>query len=237
MKKRIVVLTGAGISAESGIATFRDAGGLWDKYRVTDVCTPGGWACDPELVTNFYNARRRETAEKRPCEAHRLVAALEEWYDVRVITQNIDNLHEQAGSTHVVHLHGELMKSTSSREPNDPRCIETIPPDRLDIHMGDLAPDGSQKRPFIVWFEEPVPLIEEAARLSATADIYIIIGTSLNVYPAAGLTQYVPDEAPVYLIDPAPVRWNALRSFHHIQKGASEGMRELLHLLRDASQL
>lgn len=232
MKKRIVVLTGAGISVESGITTFRDAGGLWEKYRVEDVCTPRGWARDQRLVTDFYNARRRETLRVKPNRAHELVKRLEEWYDVRVITQNIDNLHEQAGSSHVIHLHGELMKVTSSREPNNPRYIRTLTPSSPDVHIGDLAADGSQLRPFIVWFEEPVPLIEEAARLSQTADIYIIIGTSLNVYPAAGLTQYVPEEAPIYLIDPAPVRWNALRPFHHIQKGAGEGMQELIEILR-----
>ena len=229
--KKIVVLTGAGISAESGVATFRDSGGLWEQYSIEDVCTPGGWARNPKLVTEFYNARRRQTMTVRPNKAHELVKELEKHYDVRVITQNVDNLHEQAGTQDVVHLHGELMKVTSSFDPNNPRYIQERTPDNLDVEIGETAADGSQLRPFIVWFEEPVPLIDEAARICQTADIFIIIGTSLNVYPAAGLTQFVPEHAPIYLIDPAPVRWNSLRPFTHIQKGASEGMAELMKLL------
>lgn len=222
--KRIVVLTGAGMSAESGISTFRDSGGLWDTYRVEDVATPEGWMRNPQLVTEFYNTRRKELMTVSPCRGHQLLAELERNYEVDIITQNVDNLHERAGSTRVLHLHGELMKVTSTREPNNPAFIEELPADRLEIHIGDLARDGSQLRPFIVWFGEPVPNIERAAEMSAQADIYLIIGTSLNVYPAAGLTRFVPETTPIYLIDPHPVEWNSPRSFIHIQKGASEGM-------------
>ena len=229
--KRLVVLTGAGMSAESGISTFRDSGGLWDNYNVEDVATPEGWARDPQLVTEFYNTRRRELQHVEPCLGHKLLAELEQHFDVEIITQNVDNLHERAGSTKVTHLHGELMKVCSSRDPNNPHFIETLPPDHCEVAMGDLAKDGSQLRPFIVWFGEAVPNIERAAELSAQADIYLIIGTSLNVYPAAGLTAYVAPEAPIYLIDPKPVPWNAAHHFHQIQKGASQGMEELIRIL------
>jgi NAD-dependent deacetylase len=229
--KKLVVLTGAGMSAESGISTFRDSGGLWDTYRVEDVATPEGWARNPQLVTDFYNTRRRELLNVKPCRGHELLAQLEKDFDVEIITQNVDNLHERAGSTKVTHLHGELMKVCSSRDPNNPHFIETLPPDHCEVAMGDLAKDGSQLRPFIVWFGEAVPNIERAAELSAQADIYLIIGTSLNVYPAAGLTAYVAPEAPIYLIDPKPVPWNAAHHFHQIQKGASQGMEELIRIL------
>ncbi len=229
---KVVVLTGAGMSAESGISTFRDSGGLWEQYRVEDVATPDGWQRNPALVNDFYNTRRRELLSTKPCRGHELVAELERFYDVSVVTQNIDNLHERAGSSKVIHLHGELMKATSSRNPNDPRCIQTLSPEHPDIRMGDLAADGSQLRPFIVWFGEPVPEIERAAALCEQADLMIIIGTSLNVYPAAGLTLYVPAEAPIYLIDPKPVRWNSTRPFRHLQMGASEGMEALMEELR-----
>ncbi len=232
MKKTIVALTGAGMSAESGISTFRDSGGLWDTYNVEDVCTPDGWMRDPALVNNFYNIRRRELVGTKPNMGHKLLAELEQDFSVRVITQNVDDLHERAGSTEVLHLHGELMKVTSSRNPNDSRCIKTLSADCPDLHHGDLAADGSLLRPFIVFFGEAVPNIEPAIEICATADIFVVIGTSLNVYPAAGLTGYVPDGAPIYLIDPKPVQWNSLRSFLHLQKGASEGMSELCALLR-----
>ena len=230
--KKVIVLTGAGISAESGISTFRDNGGLWEQYDVEQVCTPEGWQKDSALVTEFYNLRRSQLLQVKPCKAHQLVAQLEKDYEVAVITQNVDNLHEQAGSTNVIHLHGELMKVTSSLQPNNPKYIRTLDTDHLEVKIGDLAADGSQLRPFIVWFGEPVPQIEMAAEMSALADIYIIIGTSLNVYPAAGLTQFVPDECPIYLIDPKPVKWNSNHRFTHIMKGASEGMEELIQLLK-----
>ena len=229
----IVILTGAGISAESGISTFRDNGGLWDQYNVEDVATPEGWARNPELVLDFYNIRRRQLQDIQPCKAHQLVARLEENHRVTVITQNVDNLHERAGSTNVVHLHGELTKVTSSRTPNDPRHIRNLAPEEWEVKLGDKAADGSQIRPFIVWFGESVPLIEQAAELCMQADIFVIIGTSLNVYPAAGLTQYVPEEAPIYLIDPKPVQWNSRHTFRHIQKGASEGMEELIRIIHE----
>ena len=230
---KVVILTGAGMSAESGISTFRDNGGLWDKYNVEDVATPAGWARNPQLVTDFYNIRRRELLATKPCLGHELVAQLEEKYDVTVITQNVDNLHERAGSSHVIHLHGELMKVTSSLSPNDPRYIQTLPPEHPEVKIGDKAGDGSQLRPFIVWFGEPVPEIERAAAICEQADIMVIIGTSLNVYPAAGLTLYAPDYARIYLIDPKPVKWNSSRPFEHIMMGASAGMQELMKRLSE----
>ncbi len=231
---KVVVLTGAGMSAESGISTFRDNGGLWEQYNVEDVATPEGWARNPSLVTEFYNTRRRQLLDAKPCRGHKLVAQLEAEHDVTVITQNVDDLHERAGSSHVIHLHGELMKVTSSRDPNNPRYIQTLPPDHMEVKIGDKAADGSQLRPFIVWFGEPVPEIETAAEYCAKADLMLIIGTSLNVYPAAGLTRLVADGVPIYLIDPKPVQWNSSHPFHHIMQGASAGMEEFLKLLKQA---
>ncbi|MBQ2518490.1 MAG: NAD-dependent deacylase [Bacteroidaceae bacterium] len=231
---KVVVLTGAGMSVESGISTFRDNGGLWEQYNVEDVATPEGWARNPSLVTEFYNTRRRQLLDAKPCRGHELVAQLEAEHDVTVITQNVDDLHERAGSSHVIHLHGELMKVTSSRDPNNPRYIQTLSPDHLEVKIGDKAADGSQLRPFIVWFGEPVPEIETAAEYCAKADLMLIIGTSLNVYPAAGLTRLVADGVPIYLIDPKPVQWNSSHPFHHIMQGASAGMEEFLKLLKQA---
>jgi len=227
--KKIVVLTGAGMSVESGLRTFRDADGLWEEYPVAQVATHEGWEADPTLVTNFYNMLRRKCWGVKPNEGHRLVARLEEKYEVVVITQNVDNLHEQAGSTHVIHLHGELMKVCSSRDPEDPRYQRTLTPDDCQIAPGTLAGDGSLLRPYIVFFGEAVPNIELAAREAMEADIFIIIGTSLNVYPAAGLVHYVRPGTPIYLIDPNDV--SAPSGVHHIAKGASDGMRELFAIL------
>lgn len=229
--KKIVVLTGAGMSVESGLKTFRDADGLWENYPVQKVATHEGWETDPTLVTNFYNMLRKKCWGVQPCEGHRLVAKLEEQYDVTVVTQNVDNLHEMAGSSKVIHLHGELMKVTSSFSPNDPRYIRTLDPGHLDVKIGDLAADGSQLRPFIVWFGEAVPEIDKAVEACAQAELLIVIGTSLNVYPAAGLTRCVPSGTPIYLIDPKPVTWNSDAQVHHIMKGASEGMQELMSIL------
>ena len=229
--KKIVVLTGAGMSAESGISTFRDAGGLWDKYPVEDVATPEGYRRNPQLVTDFYNARRMQLLTVEPNEGHRLVAALEEEHEVTVVTQNVDNLHERAGSTRVIHLHGELTKVTSSLQPNNPRYIRELPPEEYEVHLGDCAADGSQLRPYIVWFGEEVPNIEVAADHVMQADVLIIIGTSLNVYPAAGLVQFTKSGAQIYLIDPAEVKVPYGLPVHVIKKGASEGMRELLKSL------
>lgn len=232
MKKNLVVLSGAGMSAESGISTFRDAGGLWEQYPVEQVATPEGYARNPELVINFYNERRKQLLDVQPNEGHRGVAALEKDFNVTVVTQNVDNLHERAGSTHVIHLHGELTKVCSSRDPNNPHYIKELKPEEYEVHMGDQAGDGSQLRPFIVWFGEAVPEIETAIRYVEKADIFVIIGTSMNVYPAAGLLSYVPAGAEVYLIDPKPVDVHSARPVHVIRKGASEGVRELREILR-----
>ena len=225
--KKIAVLTGAGMSAESGLKTFRDAGGLWEEYPVQQVASHEGWLADPALVTRFYNERRRQLAAASPNEGHRLVAALERGYDVTVVTQNVDNLHELAGSSRVIHLHGELMKVCSSRDPYDARYIRTLTAADCEVEPGTLAGDGSLLRPFIVFFGEAVPMIEPAAEAVSQADMLIIIGTSLNVYPAAGLVHYAKPGAPIYLIDPKPVMAASGRRFRHIMKGASEGMREL----------
>ena len=228
---RIVVLSGAGMSAESGISTFRDNGGLWDQYNVEDVATPEGWMRNPQLVTDFYNVRRKQLLEVKPCLGHKLVAKLEDTHAVTVITQNVDNLHERAGSSYIIHLHGELMKVTSSISPNDSQYVKTLDEEHLEVKIGDLADDGSQLRPFIVWFGESVPEIEKAAEECAKAEMLIVIGTSLNVYPAAGLTRCVAPDTPIYLIDPNPVTWNSNEKVHHIVKGASEGMKELFSIL------
>ena len=200
MKKKVVVLTGAGISAESGISTFRDSDGLWEQYRVEDVATYDAYLRNPELVLNFYNERRRQLFAVKPNDGHRQLVRLEEKYDVHIVTQNIDNLHEQAGSTNVLHLHGLLTQARSDRDDN---LIIDIG-DR-DIHLGDKAPDGAQLRPHIVWFGEAVPNIEPAAELCEKADYFVVVGTSMNVYPAAGLIHYVPRTSPCYLVDPKAV--------------------------------
>lgn len=230
--KKIVVLTGAGMSAESGISTFRDNNGLWEQYRVEDVASIEGWYRDPALMTRFYNERRLQLPTVEPCLGHKLVAELEKDFQVTVITQNVDDLHERAGSSNIIHLHGELMKVTSSFSPNDPRYIRTLSADNLEVKMGDTAADGSQIRPFIVWFGEAVPRIEDAIMETTKADIYIVIGTSLNVYPAAGLLNYVPEDTPIYLIDPKDVNFSGYHKINHIKKGASEGMEELVELLK-----
>lgn len=229
--KKLVILSGAGISAESGISTFRDAGGLWDKYPVMQVASIEGYEANPELVINFYNERRKQLLEVEPNQGHILCAELEKYFDVTVVTQNVDNLHERAGSHHIIHLHGELTKVCSSYNPNDPRYIRELKPEEFEVKMGDKAGDGSQLRPFIVWFGEAVPEIETAVNYVEKADIFVIIGTSMNVYPAASLLYYVPSNANVYLIDPKDVNINTQRPITHIKKGAGEGMKELLERL------
>lgn len=219
------------MSAESGISTFRDSGGLWDRYPVEQVATPEGYAANPQLVTEFYNTRRKELLHVKPNRGHELIAELEDYFDVTVITQNVDNLHERAGSHHVIHLHGELTKVTSSRDPNNPHCIRELKPEEYDVKIGDKAADGTQLRPFIVWFGESVPAIEVAIEYAEQADIFIIIGTSLNVYPAAGLLNYVPANVPVYLIDPKQVTIASGRQVNVIQMGASAGMEKLKGIL------
>lgn len=227
-KKKIVILTGAGMSAESGISTFRGAGGLWNDYPVEQVATPEGFKKDPVLVLGFYNERRRELYKTAPNKGHRLIALLEEKYDVTVITQNVDDLHERAGSTNIIHLHGELTKGCSSLNPDDTRYHKILTSDAPCICIGDKAGDGSQLRPFIVWFGEAVPKIEDAIRAIDGVDMFIIIGTSLNVYPAAGLLNYVPYDVPVYLIDPNDVNVNTAHRVKVLKMGASDGMAEII---------
>lgn len=195
--KKVVVLSGAGISAESGIKTFRDSDGLWENHNVNDVATPQAWKRNPELVQQFYNERRKQLSEVKPNDAHYALVKLEEKYDVQVITQNVDDLHERAGSSKVLHLHGELKKARSTKDENLIYDIKG-----WELKMGDLCEKGSQLRPHIVWFGEAVPMIDTAALLSSKADIFIVVGTSLNVYPAAGLVDFVVKGNPIYLIDP-----------------------------------
>ena len=229
--KKIVFLTGAGMSVESGLSTFRGGGGMWDEYPVEKVASIEGYIENPSLVIEFYNKRRKELLTVQPNEGHRLIAALEKDYQVTVVTQNVDDLHERAGSTNVIHLHGELMKATSSREPNNLNYVRTLSADNINIEIGDKAADGSQLRPYIVWFGETVPMMDDAINELRNADIFVIIGTSLNVYPAAGLLNYAPAGVPVYLIDPNDVNVNPYRWLNFIKKGATEGMKELVSLL------
>lgn len=231
--KKLVILTGAGMSAESGFETFRDAGGLWERYPVEKVATPEGWAADPDLVTDFYNGLRRQLVKAEPNDGHRLLAAMEADYDVCIVTQNVDDLHERAGSSNVIHLHGELMKVCSSRDPDHPKFIKTLPPDHLDVAHGERAGDGSLLRPWIVWFGEAVPNLEAAAREVEQADIFVIVGTSLNVYPAAGLVRYARPGVPVYLIDPKEVHVPGGRTVNVIKEVASKGVATLRRLLAE----
>ncbi|MEO6406586.1 MAG: Sir2 family NAD-dependent protein deacetylase [Ferruginibacter sp.] len=225
-KKHIVVLTGAGISAESGLKTFRDSDGLWMGYNIEDVATPRAFKKDPKLVLDFYNMRRRDVASALPNEAHIGLANLEKYFDVTIVTQNIDDLHERAGSSNVHHLHGEIFKMRSCR---DELLIKEI---RGDINLGDLAEDGEQLRPYIVWFEEPVPMIEFAARMMGAADIFVLIGTSLQVYPAAGLIHYVRKEVPKYVIDKKIPSVSEIPNIIKIEKPATEGIQDLKRLLK-----
>lgn len=226
--KKLVVLTGAGMSAESGLAVFRGSNGMWDKYRIEDVATPEGWYRNPGLVLDFYNQRRRELLKVGPNAGHKGLKELEKNYDVRIITQNVDNLHERAGSRKIIHLHGELMWVRS--EKNENVRVE-LTPDNCDIHLGDKAPDGAQLRPDIVWFGEAVPMMEKAVEWVSEADVFVVIGTSLNVYPAAGLLAYVKPGVPVYLIDPNEVTDPYGKVTRYIRKGAGEGVKELTRLL------
>lgn len=195
MKKNLVVLSGAGISAESGLKTFRDSDGLWEGYNVYEVATPRGWAANKKLVLDFYNMRRKDVSAAQPNAAHKGLAALEEHFNVHIITQNIDDLHERAGSTKVLHLHGEIFKMCSEKNKSITYDI------KADIQVGDLAPDGAQLRPFIVWFEEDVPLLQKAMEIVETADTFVVIGTSLQVYPAANLIHYTPSHAQCFILD------------------------------------
>ena len=200
--KRLVVLTGAGISAESGLRTFRDSDGLWENHRVEDVASPQGWRRNPELVLEFYNQRRKQALEAVPNVAHSALARLEDAFEVHIITQNVDNLHERAGTSRVLHLHGELFTVRSSGREHLVYPLESINPNGWELKWGDLCEQGFQLRPHIVWFGEMVPEIERAAELCAEAELFMVVGTSLNVYPAAGLLEYVPHHVPTFVIDP-----------------------------------
>ncbi|HKL71837.1 MAG TPA: NAD-dependent deacylase [Marinilabiliaceae bacterium] len=220
--KKLVVLSGAGMSAESGIPTFRDMGGLWEKYDVTEVASPQAWAKDPELVLRFYNERRKKLLESHPNEGHKILAELEKVYDVQIITQNVDDLHERAGSSKVFHLHGELRKVRSTRNPN---LIYEL--DGWELKSGDLCDEGSQLRPHIVWFGEEVSGISEAQEMVHAADLFVVVGTSLNVYPAAGLASIVPDHVPIYVIDPGQPNFVTSQPITIIKEKASVGLKKI----------
>ncbi len=219
LMKKLVVLTGSGISAESGLKTFRETGGLWESYDVMEVASPEGWDKNKELVLKFYNERRAQLKEAEPHAGHTGLAELEEHFDVHIITQNVDNLHEKAGSSKVLHLHGELTKVRSTGDPSLVYDVGSKP-----VNIGDTCEKGYQLRPHIVWFGEAVPAIEEAAHISSTADIYAVIGTSLVVYPAAGLVDFAPRDAPLFLIDPNEINAPVYRKVEFIKEKASIGV-------------
>ncbi len=222
--KKLVILTGAGISAESGISTFCDSGGLWEQYKIEDVATPEAWHRNQKLVLEFYNQRRKQLLECKPNEAHYNLVKLEQYFDVFIITQNVDDLHERAGSKNILHLHGELRKSQSTVDHN---LIYEI--DGWELKWGDKCEKGSQLRPYIVWFGEPVPKIVEAEKIIETTDIFVVIGTSLQVYPAAGLLHYVKPNVPIYIVDPNDIfSW---RKAIHIKEKASIGTKKLMDIL------
>ncbi len=222
MKKKLVVLSGAGISAESGLATFRDSGGLWEGYKIEDVATPEAWHKNPQLVLDFYNLRRKDALKALPNDGHKALVKLEEKYEVIIITQNVDDLHEKAGSTNVVHLHGELFKSRSTADENLVYDIKG-----WELKLGDKCEKGAQLRPHIVWFGEAVPMMDKAIRIVTKADIFIVVGTSLQVYPAAGLVDYVPDSAPKYIVDPNLPHIANIPNHQSIQEKAVAGLAKL----------
>ena len=221
--KKVVVLTGAGISAESGLKTFRDSGGLWEEHRIEDVATFEGWQRNPQLVLTFYNERRKQLINAEPNAAHKALVRLEQKYDVQIITQNVDDLHERAGSSKVLHLHGELKKARSTIDDNLVYDLEG-----WELKMGDKCEKGSQLRPHIVWFGETVPMIQLATVMTEQADIFIVIGTSLNVYPAASLIQFVPDKAAMYLIDPNSEHLQYVKRLEIINENAGIGTPSLV---------
>ncbi len=229
--KKIVVLSGAGISAESGISTFRDSNGLWENHRIEDVATPEGWNANPKLVLEFYNQRRKQLFEVEPNEGHKSLVKLEDFYDVQIVTQNVDDLHERAGSSNVLHLHGELKKVRSTIDHN---LVYDL--DHWELKSGDKCENGSQLRPHIVWFGEAVPNIMLAEENIRKADVLIIVGTSLNVYPAAGLVDLIKEGAKVYLVDPANVTVNGVENITVIKAGAVEGLAELVNELSSSEQ-
>ncbi|MCK4879600.1 MAG: NAD-dependent deacylase [Bacteroidales bacterium] len=226
--KKLVVLTGAGMSAESGLRTFRDMGGLWEEHDVYEVASPGGWHRDRALVLRFYNERRKQLLETTPNKGHFGLVELEREFEVSIVTQNVDDLHERAGSSCILHLHGELRKSRSTEDPELVYDIEG-----WKLEEGDLCEKGSQLRPHVVWFGEAVPAIEEAAKIVSAADIFVIIGTSMNVYPAAGLINYVPPTAPIYVIDPNEVAIAGHSRIRVIRKNAGEGVQLLMEEIRN----
>ena len=227
MKKKLVVLTGAGISAESGLKTFRDSDGLWEGHSVYDVATPDAFKRNPQLVLDFYNMRRKDVASVAPNDAHTGLAELENDFDVTIITQNVDDLHERGGSTKVLHLHGEIFKMRSTK--NELKVYEC----RTEINVGDVADDGGQLRPHIVWFNEAVPMIEEAIKVMRTTEVFAVIGTSLLVYPAASLVNYAPWQIPKFIIDKSIPYTQSLYNVTCIEKPATEGVRELQKLLKE----
>lgn len=222
-KKKIVVLSGSGISAESGLSTFRDSGGLWEGYNINEVATPDGWETNPKLVLDFYNHRREQAGKAEPNRAHHALAELESFFEVQIVTQNVDDLHERAGSTNVLHLHGELTKARSIENENLVIDIGTSP-----IHIGDVGPDGKQLRPHIVWFGEMVPMLERGAQIVDKADILVVIGTSLVVYPAASLIHYAPDSCMKYIIDPSSPELYSFDGWIHIKEPATSGIEKLI---------
>ncbi|MCZ6899604.1 MAG: NAD-dependent deacylase [Bacteroidetes bacterium] len=220
--KKMVVLTGAGISAESGISTFRDSGGLWEGHDVMEVASPEGWRKNSELVLNFYNQRRKKALEVKPNNAHLILAEMEKYFDVTIITQNVDDLHEQGGSSKVIHLHGELFKSRSTLDPELVYDIEG-----WEIKLGDKCEKGSQLRPHIVWFGEMVPMMEHAVEETLTTEIFLVVGTSLQVYPAAGLLDYVEKDVPKFVVDPNMPTMIPLDNLFLIKEKATEGMEQV----------
>ena len=229
MKQKVVVLTGAGISAESGIKTFRDSDGLWENHRIEDVATPEGWAANPSLVLDFYNQRRAQLLTVSPNAGHRALVDLERDFDVQIVTQNVDDLHERAGSTKVLHLHGQLRQVRSTRHEH------LVYPWDKDLHLGDVCERGFQLRPHIVWFREAVPMLDTAAEMAEKADIFLIIGTSLQVYPAAGLMRYARRNIPVYYIDPHPqtnFELNNMPNLKIIEAPASTGVQAVIDLIK-----
>ena len=224
MIKKLVVLSGAGISAESGVKTFRDYNGLWENHRIEDVASPEGFQRNPQMVLDFYNARRKQLQKVEPNEAHLLLAKLEEYFEVHIITQNVDDLHERGGSSRIIHLHGELKKA----RPIDSES-ETIVWEK-DLNLGDLNSKGVQLRPHIVWFGEMVPEMDQAVKIAETADIFLVIGTSMQVYPAASLIQFIPDQCEVFVIDPN-LDQNFVAADHFLKTSATDGMRKLIEIL------
>ncbi len=225
-KKKLVIFSGAGMSAESGIKTFRDSGGLWEEHKIEEVATPEAWERNMALVTEFYNQRRKQVMEAKPNEAHKIIADLQHQFDVTVITQNVDNLHERAGSKKVIHLHGEIMKVRSSINPS---LIYEL--DTWEVKIGDTCELGSQLRPHIVWFGELVPMMEPAIELVGEAELLTVIGTSLNVYPAAGLINYAPEPIHKWLVDPGDFNLEHIQNLVHIKATAVNGMKQLKEIL------